>query len=98
MRGQQVIPAVVKHHVGSFAVDGQIARLIVGVEALSGLWIKLNLADIAEVGAIDQPQFAALRIEEYARVDGIGVFHSIGRGNYATVLKFVIGILWIETL
>ena len=66
MGGQQVIPAIVIHHVGSFAVDGEVAGLIVRVEALAGLGIEFDQPDVAEIGAVGQPQLAVVGIEKDA--------------------------------
>ena len=55
MRRQQIIPAVVIDHVRCFAVNGKLTRLIVGVDPLAGFGIELEQADVAEIGAVDQP-------------------------------------------
>ena len=98
VRGQQVIPAIVIDHVGGFAVDGEVAGLVVGVEALAGLGIEFHQPDVAEIGAVDQPQPAIGGIEKDARIDGVAVFDAVRRGNHAALFPFVVGRIRIEGL
>ena len=77
VRGQQVIPAIVIHHVGRFAVDGQVAGPVVGVEALARLGIEFDQPDVTEIRAVDQPEPAVGGIQKDARIDGIAVFDAV---------------------
>src|ERR1035438_7164722 len=67
VRGQEIIPAIMEDHVGRLAVDRQVARLVVGVEAFAGFGIELDQPDVAEIRAVNQPQPAVVRIQEDAR-------------------------------
>ena len=98
VRGQQVIPAIVIDHVGRFAVDGEVAGLVVGVEALARLGIELDQPDVAEIGAVDQPQPAVVGIQKDARVDGIAVFDAVRRGDHAAFFPLVVGRIRVEGL
>ena len=98
VRGQQVIPAIVIDHVGGFAVDGEIAGLVVGVAALARLGIEFDQPDVAEIGAVDQPQPAVVGIEKDARIDGVAVFDAVGRGDHAAFFPFVVGRIRVEGL
>src|ERR1051326_8864419 len=49
VRRQQVIPAVAIYPVGSFAIDGEIARFVIRVLALARLGIEFHLPDVAEI-------------------------------------------------
>src|ERR1035438_10748355 len=51
VRSQQVIPAVVINHVARFAVDGEVAGLVVGGAPLTRLGIEFDQPDIAEIRA-----------------------------------------------
>src|ERR1017187_9890333 len=98
MGGQQVIPAIVIYHVGGLAVDGEVAGLIVRVDALARLGIKFHQPNVAEIGAVGQPQPAACRIQKYTWIDGIGVFHAIGRGYAAAFFPLIVGGTRVEGL
>ena len=98
VRGQQVIPAIVIDHVGRFAVDGEVARFVIRVFALTGLGIELDQPDVAEIRAIDQPQPAVGGIQKDARVDGIAVFDAVRRGDHAALFPLVVGGIRVEGL
>src|SRR6476661_2780870 len=87
MRPHEVIPAVVIDHYGGFAVDSNIARLIVGVDALSSLGIELDLTDEAEERPVREPQPAVGWIEKEPRIDGVTVFDAVGGGDDGIVME-----------
>jgi hypothetical protein len=96
--GKQVIPAVVVHQVGGFAVDSQSVRLVVRVEAFSGLWIEFDLTDVPEVGAVDQPKPVRHGIQKDSRVDRVRILDSIGGSYDATLLPLVVRRRRVERL
>ena len=96
VRGQQVVEAVVEDHGGGLAVDREIAGRVVRVFARARLGIELDEADVAEVGAVDQPQSAVARIEEHAGIDRIAVLDAVRRGDHPALFPFVVGGLRVE--
>ena len=63
--------------VGSFAVDGKVAGLVDGVDALASLEIELDQPDVAEIGAVNQPQPAAVGIAKDTRINRVAVFNAV---------------------
>ena len=95
VRAQQVIPAVAIDQVGGFHVDGDVDRLV-AVDALAGLGIEFDDADVAEVGAVGEPQLA-LGIEERG-IDRVAVLDAVAGRDDADVVKFEVGRFRIERL
>src|SRR5205807_1539771 len=85
VRGEQVIPAVVIHQVGGFAVDREVARRVVRIFAFPGFGVELDQADVAEVRPVYEPQTAIVRVEHDAGVDCVGVLDAVGGGDDATL-------------
>ena len=47
-------------------------------QTLAGLGIQLDEADVAEVGAVGQPERTVGRIAKHARIDGVAVLDAVG--------------------
>ena len=98
MSSEQIVPAIVVHHVRCFAVDGQVARLIAGMKTLTGLGIELDLANIAKVRAIDEPKATGIGVEENTRIDSIRLLDTIGGGHNSAFFPLVVRRGGVESL
>jgi hypothetical protein len=96
VRRQEVIEAVAEEHGGGLAVDREVAGRVAHVLARARPGIELDEADVAEVGAVDQPEPAVVGIEEHARIDRIAVLDAIRRSDHPALLPFVVGGLRVE--
>jgi hypothetical protein len=96
VRRQKVVEAVVEDHGGGLAVDREIAGCVAGVFARARPGIELDEADVAEVGAVDQPQPAVARIEEHTRIDRVAVLDAVRRSDHPALFPFVVGGLRVE--
>ncbi len=96
VRDQQVIPAIVINHDRGFAVDRDVAGLFIGVEALARLGIKLHQPDVAEIGAVYEPQPLGIGIKKDARINRIAVLDPVRGGHYAALFPFVVRGIRIE--
>ena len=76
----------------------RFAGLVVGVEPLARLGIELDQPDVAEIGAVGQPQPAVGGIQKDARIDGIAVLDAVGRGDHAALFPLVVGGIRVEGL
>src|SRR5436190_19370019 len=97
MRDQQVIPAIVMNHDRGFAVDRNVARLFIGVEALARTRIKLHQSNVTKIGAVCEPQLLGIRIKKDARINCIAVLDSVRGGHYAALFPFVVRGIRIES-
>ena len=83
---------------GGFAVDREIAGRVVRVFARARPGIELDEADVAEVGAVDQPQSAVVGIEKHTRIDRIAVLDAVRRSDHPALFPLVVGGLRVERL
>ncbi len=96
MGDEQVVPAIAGDHDRRFGVDRDVDRLPIGVQALAGLRVQLDETDIAEVGAVGQPQRAVGRVAEDPGIDGVAVLDAVGPDHGSRVFPFVVGRLGVE--
>ena len=73
MRREQVVPPVMVHHLAGFAGQRHIDRL---ADRLGGLGAELHDAEIAEIGAVDQPE-PAVGAHHQAGIDAIAVLIAV---------------------
>ena len=63
--------------------------------ALAGLRIEFDQADVAEVGAVGQPQ-PAVGIEQHAGIDGVAVLDAVGPHHRSAIFPLVVRRLRIQ--
>ena len=97
MGTEQVIPTITINQVGCFTVDGNIL-FYVTFHALTSLGIQFDEADESEISAVGYPKATCIRVEQYTRVDGIVVFHTIGCGYFNGFRIFEVGRFRVECL
>ena len=83
VRSQQIVIAVAVEQCGGFHVDRDIDRLVACAPG-TRCGIELDHADIAEIGAVAQPQPPVG--EEEGGIDRIGVFDAVALGNDADIM------------
>ena len=73
-----------------------LTGLVSGSQAFAGLGIELDEADVAEVGAVGQPERTVGRIAKHTRIDGVAVLHAVGPDHRTAVLPLVVRGIRIE--
>jgi hypothetical protein len=75
----------------------ELIAISLGIQPLPCLRIQLDEANVAEVGAVSEPERTSRRIEKHPRVDGIAVLDAIRPDDGAAVLPFVVRGVGIES-
>ena len=95
VRTQKVIPPITINQIRSFAVNGNIHRLI-SFHTFSRLRVKFHKTDKAKISAIRHPQPSIGRIQQKPGVYGIIVFDTIRRSNCHRLRISEIRRLWVK--
>ena len=94
---EKIVPAVTVGNGGSFAVNGNIDRLV-SFDTCSGRRIKLHHPDKPEICSVGTPQTPCHRIHEKAGINSIAVFIHLGRSYLDRLCKLEVRRRWIKSL